>query len=68
MGQKEIVDYLALNKEKWHSANEIIEALNNSKGSVLACLFKLRSTTFVKYKIIKRRIIEYRYKYNEESE
>lgn len=65
MGQKEILEFLARNPNKWFSGNQISDKMNVSLQSILTNLRNLRSTNFVEWKAIKKRVVEYRYKHKE---
>ncbi|MCF7861278.1 winged helix-turn-helix domain-containing protein [Candidatus Woesearchaeota archaeon] len=47
MGQQEIYDFLKKSKEQWFTTKQISESLELSRGSVTACLKKLRKSGLV---------------------
>lgn len=46
MSQVEIIDYLKKNPEQWHTAGELSNILNVSKGSISTNMMRLRKFDF----------------------
>lgn len=68
MGQTEVLEFLAKNKGKWLTGRKISKGINQQVQTTLQNLAKLRTTTFITWKTVKKQVLEYRYKHREDED
>lgn len=67
MGQREIIEYLKNNKNRWITTKEICESINKPDSNVHTCLQKLRKWKLVNWKLVNGKLNKFAYSYKEYS-